>query len=131
MEAKDFMIGDFVLSKSDDKIYKINSIITQDDGSILFATEDGLHFDYMYEAIQLTYKILEENGFQGNESDGYWCKVDNNEIKVSIFNKEVGLVTTIKKRFSNCYTLDRCITNHVHEFQNILRLCGINKEIEL
>ncbi len=134
MKANELMIGDFVLSKSDDKIYKINSIITLDDGSNLVATEDGLCFDYMCDAIPITAEILEKNGFEVHrryiwERRNDYCCVrvrfaPKTEIEGEVFNEPPILLQIDTATISLNIFVD-----YVHQLQHALWLCGVEKEI--
>ncbi|MBQ1760450.1 MAG: hypothetical protein IIZ94_12315 [Prevotella sp.] len=123
MKANELMIGDWVLDKKTNRPYKI--IGTND---LLF------HDDYSH--IQLTAEILEKNGFikynevsdtppydrdeEGNMYYSYkgeqkfwgWWQPDN------IFFIPANAMGNIEIKF-------------VHQLQHALRLCNIEKEIEL
>ena len=130
MKAKELMTGDWVCLEDDPKPRQVDFIRTG---------EVGLYWNKIVtppyiKPIPITPEILEKNGFKG---DGYailildeqtyldyyyyehrlrkhWCGVDEweNHSKVNDI--------TFK---CNCY--------YVHELQHALRLCGIEKEIEL
>lgn len=130
MEAKELMQFDWVCLEDDPTPRQVDFVRTG---------EVGLYWNKIVtppyiEPIPITPEILEKNGFKG---DGYailildeqtyldyyyyehrlrkhWCGVDEweNHSKVNDI--------TFK---CNCY--------YVHELQHALRLCGIEKEIEL
>lgn len=86
--------------------------------------------------IPITPEILEKNGFEKREvrilagSKTHYCIVDDyfelaiNEYTDSIWEVEY---TNIEAHFP----LIRNLVGYVHELQHALRLCGIDKEIEL
>ena len=116
MKANELMIGDWVhliedYGKSTDKIIAI----------------EALHIERVYEGmlkiepIPLTPEILEKNGFRLDTyseefmSGKWWTR--NDFVIHESMNDSVG-----RNNFSYKY---------VHQLQHALRLCGIEKEIEL
>lgn len=139
MDAKELMFGDWVKSKSDDKYYQIDSIIQLSDGSILCAVKDDLSHEYMFEPIPLTKDILLNNGFK--QVSGV-CKYVIDErfdfIGVGLFKSYttfthekycVNRDDPDEMEYAQDLEFDHCL--YVHEFQHLLRLCGIDKEIVL
>lgn len=116
MKANELMVGDFVTFRDcleDDAIIKVeirelhaydNTILVSIDNDPTFDTID---LDDEVVGIPLTPKILEKNG---------WLSTD--EPTVEFFG--VGKWDRKDKRIE-----------YVHELQHALRLCGIEKEIEL
>ena len=113
MNAKDFMLGDWVKAKRN-KPFQIGII-----------DPDFMYWDEV-DPIPLTKDILYEN-FPNTTDNAYWSKVDwswddekSNEeedwYEFRIVGKNVKVNMTIR---------------YVHELQHALRLCGIGKEIEL
>ena len=71
-------------------------------------------------------EILERNGFKASEvNEGYY--IWKSKIERAIWDEE-GNVTI---RSVKCDTLFQGHCYYVHQLQNALRLCGIEKEIEL
>lgn len=119
LHAKDLMIGDLVYySHTEDGVapYKEVICITAED-----LCRDACIIETHYEPIPLTPEILEKNGFKNSEFFG------------ELHYKDWQIM-------SDCYYLAaRCgdgwyidiPCKFVHELQHALRLCGIEKEIEL
>lgn len=80
--------------------------------------------------IPLTPEILEQNGFVKQAYDGWLISEDNGrgliEYRTDYFDGFLRINYT-KKPFSKISVK----LKYVHELQHALRLCGINKEIEL
>ena len=118
MEKKDLMIGDWVL-------------LTDGPARVISIAQDGIYFEDKFgegicsfdkiQPIPLTAEILEKNGFVYNAIpfvDGW---------------EQFGLTLY---RGGNGYRIDcginvSLIIDYIHQIQNALRLCGIEKEIEL
>lgn len=129
IKVTDLMIGDWVYaSKDEHTIMKVMTI----NGNTADCTWDvnnecDMNIDE-FEPIPLTPEILVKNGFLKTDdwfslADDYY-DIDIKEISDSIWrvrydNLECSAITNI---FHICY---------VHEIQHALRLCGIDKEIEL
>ena len=136
MKAEELMVGDWVYCEGQP---------TPDNVIIRCIFEDGVwfqgekfegaaSFDRIF-PIQITPEILEKNFTRTEvrvlsgtkthyiESDDFYC-VSLNEYTDSIWELE----------YTNCeehFPLVRVLVAHVHELQHALRLCGIEKEIEL
>ena len=108
METKDLMLYDWVQVPSElNRIKQIKSTFDMDEA-------------VLYQPIPLTEEILKKNGFLGNDYGeiiiGEWrimCDCSNVAI---LHNEHVDIDTPIR---------------FVHELQHALRLCKIDKEIEL
>ena len=118
MRAKELQIGDIV--KCRDSIVRIHAITHN--GIIYIDCERPYYFSEQYlEPIPLTKEILEKNGFvynelpfiQGWERFGLVLYHAGNGYRV------------------NCGTNVAMIIDSVHELQHALKLCGIDKTIEL
>lgn len=108
MEVKDLMIGDWVQVPSELNRYKrIRSTFAMDSAAL-------------YMPIPITAEILKKNGFK--------CDVHPNYIYDRYFTDEMSLLD-----FRNGYfKYDVTITlEYVHQLQHLLKLCNIDKEIEL
>lgn len=128
MEAKELMIGDWVL-------YDPNVFIEDEyepykelyPTKIENGEEIDLAIEHCYSPIPLTKEILEKNGFNFINCvyPAFYLKGEGIELREREYTSE-GL-----------YELELIVCNkivylhYVHELQHILRLCGINKEIEL
>ena len=78
-------------------------------------------FEVTIQPIPLTPEILEKNGFK---NEGYFGKLDIEDFHVLCDTKNVAI-------FHNEHTDVDIPIMYVHELQHALRLCGIEKEIEL
>lgn len=125
MDAKELMIGDWVLYKDEPiMVWEIDEyydrINTEPDGYNAIRCIEVSEI----KPIPLTPEILEKNGFrkQNNSSgvtklDTYWL---GEELGFRIHSFETGY-----------YQFGLAKIRYVHELQHALRLCGIDKEIEI
>lgn len=123
MEVKDLMIGDWVYVSG--KPVKI----TKDDLATMLIFLDD---DSKINPIPLTEEILVKNGFE---------KCHNDDAQVlgcyffRLFNKQCGRLDIdaygLEEEFGAEFTYCDININYVHQLQHLLRLCGIEKEIEL
>lgn len=136
LHAKDLMIGDWVLVDNYPK--KVTSIIVTDDGVEQIYTfgktcQVGT-ISFYIQPIPLTAEILEKNGFVG---DGYAnLFIDDTTYLQYYYNEH-----RLRKYFNGIDKWDnhrelkditfQCHCYYVHEFQHALKLCGMNKNIEL
>jgi len=139
MKANELMIGDLVFTRG--QIEQVTSIY---DGYICTEHYEDSH-DYYFEPIPITPEILEKNGFiykdvAHNTFRGVWvCNVGrrNNvfiqftdKVAIEIHN-ELGRKDEKGRADLVSFCRDWCEVLFVHELQHALRLCGIDKEIEL
>lgn len=113
MKANELMVGDWVLNRK--KFSEVKPIrLTQVDFCLWKA--DGIYAkDYLdCDPIPLTPEILEKNGWTLWEIEGEYKGV------ISIYGREAPFGV-----------FDGIEINFVHQLQHALRLCGINKTIEL
>ena len=133
MDAKGLMIGDWVLKPSKEDIESLYyGKIEPDD----FYLEEEWETISNCEPIPLTPEILEKNGFKkqfGNEWSYYKYK-DDDIHKASLYN----VLWNMDEEYLEIHSFTNktgdfsCIGNcYVHTLQHALRLCGIEKEIEL
>ena len=126
MKSNELMIGDWVkLSKGN---WSENRLVGLTDIEMIAESV------YLAEPIPLTEEILEKNGFSLDEY-GEWY-----EREVSVKERNYWVNVAFRNDGVSVYDLDIltggrssiCIhKNYVHELQHALRLCGIEKEIEL
>ena len=129
MKATELMIGDWV--NSDFDIFQIKEIF--DD-----AVRDSRGNDYEFDCIHpilLTGEILKSNGFElVSDSDRAKALVEIYDLwECNTISQTIYMRYYKKRKDYSLYTID-CIINHimyVHEVQNALRMCKIEKEIEL
>lgn len=143
MKAIEFMIGDWVHCL----LHDVDTTITDTEGP---SDGDGdyraywladmecfeRHFPHEIDPIPINYGILEANGFEERHYSSYvyfLLKESGDSDNYSVFlEKEYD--TERMEEYWSCsvgyYKADVTIAIHyVHELQQILRLCGINKEI--
>ena len=129
MKATDLMINDWV--NSDFGIFQIKEIF--DD-----AVRDNRGNDYEFDCIHpilLTGEILKSNGFElVSDSDISNAFVDTYDLfECKIISKTIYVYYCKKRKDYSLHSVD-CIINHVkyvHELQHAMRVCGVEKEIEL
>ena len=125
MDCKDLMVGDWVICNH----YQDKPFTKQ------FGVADFTKGEYEFcEPIPLTEEILAKNGFRytANVIGRHNCKCYELEQKgvyhmtISIYKNEITCeLDKVVALYMNV------VTNCVHEMQHLLRLCGIEKEIEL
>lgn len=128
ISAKDLMIGDWVkLSKGN---WSENRQVELTDIEMIVESV------YLAEPIPLTAKILEKNGFgiqeQGGNRIDVWtgCGPDaEGDIEIE-FDNGVPRHLKIDAAYKGEYYTSNNI-HFIHELQHALRLCGIEKEIEI
>ena len=135
MKANELMIGDYIMLYED--IYIIEEISSNGWAHIIY--NDGskcrvpLSTDYILgelTPVPLTSEILEKNGFVKQAYDG-WLISENDgrrliEYRTDYFDGLL-IINYAEEPFSKL-TIK---VKYVHELQHALRLCGINKKIEL
>lgn len=145
MKTNELMIGDWVYFtriKANTKViamdseYQVKDII----GSVRVLSEDnsfGTWAQYL-EPISLTAEILEKNGFEKLGENAYSfrrCGGDG-EIKITVIDLTCGeweLYAMNYDKYSDTRTSfsKELSFLKVHELQHTLKLCGIEKEIQL
>lgn len=134
MKANELMIGDFIK-------HGFGGVgkVTELSKGIITVYDDGLNdgdgncevnfAENEIRPIPLTVEILEKNGFKKDEKDKnmyYWnWSICNNCIS---YDKETGKIRIFHSLGNLVFVLP---LRYVHELQNALRLCGIEKEIIL
>lgn len=127
MRAKELMIGDWVQSSFHKEPVRISSIKTSDGYGWVLNDADEWHYkDLQYKSdaslspIPLTEDMLIANGFIYDSEDGWEYCGKNYEPLIGYYPKD--------KFFSIDY--NGCSSEHkiayVHEYQHVLRLCGLN-----
>lgn len=122
MKVTDLMVGDWIQVKRGFNGHltneKIKGIIDDDTESypITLATEETVSLNDVV-PIELTEEILVKNGFVKTWNGDWQLK----EYSTIIISKDYYV-----KIFERSIRID-----YVHELQHLLRMCGIEKEIEL
>lgn len=88
---------------------------------------------YVVEPIPLTKKILEKNGFKDIGDSTYQLEEKPYWFWVDFFNRQYGCEydTSTHEYEDEEHRLKLYGIPSVHELQNAMRICGIEKEIEL
>jgi hypothetical protein len=125
MKANELMIGDWYSWEAEGKKYYYQ--VTKE----TFSSPD---YDiYNFQPVPLTPEILEKNGF---------IEITKRIKKLIWLWKENGVLVEILEATPNVYQLtihhdssdlsdQRIYVRHLHELQHALKLCGIEKTIEL
>lgn len=129
MKPEELMIGDWVIRKGVPeehlKVAVIDSntnIVQLDlDGRGVVERVGGI------DPIELNDDILEKNEFYYESNVGQVWNDGEYEVIVDFYNREIRVIENRKQILSLEY-FDKI---YAHNLQHALRLCGINKEIEL
>lgn len=132
IHAKDLMIGDYLNTS-----LGVAKIIAIDRVGITFKNKDG-EFDIDFhdedawvQEIPITPEILEKNGFGYIENDVNLSHYYLGESHVCI-NMDLHIGTNHDGHFwLNYHNNDIYGLRYVHQLQNALHICGIEKTIEL
>lgn len=89
--------------------------------------QDGDDFSWL-EAIPLTPEILEKNGFVKQGYPGWLIYTEEYMIQ---WRNDYPNLLSIDSFSSNYGSFKGFIVDYVHQLQHALRLCGIEKEIEI
>lgn len=125
LTSKDLMIGDWLR----DSFGNIGQVYRLDPGRVHLRLlqerpQDEEYIVHDIEPIPLTPEILEKNGLA---KDAYGCCFKEDKyMAMEITAEEEGIYWTINYNEYGILKLE-----YVHQLQHALRLCGINKEIEL
>lgn len=129
MDVKDIMIGDYVIRKNvPNEILIVNAIDSI--RNIVYLDLDGLGITEKIENIEpipLTAEILEKIGFWYEQNVGYVTEEYEYEIIYSLWDHKLRILKNREQILNLEYFNEMC----VHELQQALRLCGINREIKL
>lgn len=130
MKAKDLMIGDWVVWAT--RPTKIDAIA--EGGFSVHLKDEGWQSIDAIEPIKLTPEILEKNGFEIRGKRKYFLVPNDPSLAI----KREPIIGANGNSFLIGHFWERnkefrwfAETDYVHELQHALRLCGIEKEIEL
>ena len=147
MKANELMIGDCVCVTKDftQKYHKIRALSNNEDAVLrgIYVNEYGIENNSIFspndtEPIPIIPEILEKNGFEANRHvypyPYYEYTNEEDNLKVG-FAFPQGNRTSYKEPWVYIDS-ERVFVEHlpcmfVHQFQQAMRLCGIEKEIEL
>ena len=123
MKTNELMIGDWVLLKGvPTKIHDIDKIDGINREWIAGCEDGGCTCYEDIQPIPLTPEILEKNGFEDTICDAFWISTSCN-----LLWKDGKLQNFCREEDDEV-----CIPcEYVHELQNALRLCKVDKEIVL
>lgn len=133
MKANELQIGDFMLYNDDncivDEIRVDNTVVlTALNTDVTSIDGDQVSVDEIT-PIPFTAEILEKNGFIKQAFDGWMLRTENYSIMWRIDYGEPNLIID---SWSAAYgTFNKFGISFVHQLQHALRLCNIDKEIEL
>lgn len=132
MKINELMIGDWVnvngLNLKVGAIHADEIGVFDPDYKIYWCNDDGLD---RIDSIPLTEEILVKNGFVGVElTDSYELNTDYYEIEVWNYSDGLWVVNVYWIEFSSPPE-SKATVSYVHQLQHLLRLVGIEKEIEL
>ena len=144
MKAKELMIGDWVQiiepCKYAGAIGRIKTLIDHKDEENayfkVFLQNNTKHIgieDICSEDIRpipLTPEILEKNGFIRDMFYGEW-QFDLDPFPFSVVQRENNSWYLGREEYGIAHNREIIDISHVHELQHAIRLCGIEKEIEL
>lgn len=121
------MIGDWVVYDGDVEYInpiRIEGIDTT--GLCITSDRDDVGFDGI-QPIPITVEILEKIGFWREHNVGYVMEEGEYDIIYDLLYHNLRILKDRKQILNLEYWIEMC----VHELQHALRLCGIDKEIEL
>lgn len=128
MKANELMIGDWVKHSITGKIGKVYRIC----GNEYIAFIDGDTQSELVEPIQLTPEILKKNGILYEKQSYYYVIKDDKDLECTYYIQQIlqeDWAIGVDIGAYDCSVFAR--VKYVHQLQHALRLCGINKEIEL
>ena len=133
MKANELMIGDWVFYSKKAFPYKIK--LLGENLCKLDGIDNSVEIDEIHPVL-LTEKLLKKNGFDQN----FHTSWEQQYISYSLSNKKGERIVIVNFKEGKLFSLEvygflidveSYSTNSVHQFQHAMRLCGIEKEIEL
>lgn len=124
MKVNELQIGDYVNYRG--QIIKVTSLYDKGSSNEIGwgIKEDTWVNAINIEPIPLTAEILEKNGFKLDKEDGWWWL----SPKIGITFWEEG---DIELELENKHSSVNIHINYLHQLQHVIRICGIEKTIEL
>lgn len=123
MKLTDLAIGDLVLiNNTPHRIQAIDSIDAEilADDELYYVGEDRCHSEDKIEGIPITPEILEKNGWKEAE---YWHEYQDGKNIIQY------CLTDMRGRI-NGIVIENLKCEHVHQYQHLLRLCGLNELVD-
>ena len=133
MKANELMIDDWVYNKNIDKPMQVYPMMIS---QMFRQRPDATTEDYNIFPISLTPEILEKNGFERHDHYQYiytdnFCKVCVSFApRIEIDDMDLGEPPIHVSKEGALFDIKMCISS-IHQLQHALRLCGIEKTIEL
>lgn len=141
MKTNELMIGDFVQVEPSGMAIRISTIHKKEVGYHTCQNRISFVKEELLDPIPLTPEILKKNGFNvvdENELLVEYAWHDNNSytsISVTFYKTPIYGVNVLfrcERNFSGgCDKIHNCHIDFIHELQQALRLCKIEKEIVL
>ena len=132
MKVCELMVGDLVLH--DGKVIRVDAVHKRKIG--YHKTKDKLTWLFcgQFDPIQITPEILEKNGFKLNDAvEDDYCIYNGIDNRVYLCNDKEYMNSAnqwdVHIDSEDYCTIANCELTYVHELQQILRLCKIDKEI--
>ena len=128
MELNELMVADW-LQHASGKYFQVTRIDIWKDGSVHFACGHPHLWEYnnKFTPIPLTTEILEKIGFWYEQNVGYVMEEYEYEIIYSLWDHKLRILKNREQILNLEYFDEMCL----HELQHALRLCNIEKTIEL
>ena len=123
MKAEELMVGDYVHVKPSGMLIRVAAVHHKKVAYHACVSKLAWVRGDLLESIPLTTEILEKNGFI--KENGYWVLRDKHtgDKIISLFEVAKGFAMS-----TSGLTIG---FQEVHKFQHLLKLCGIEKTIEL
>lgn len=125
MKTNEFMVGDWVLDGT--QIAQITSITY---GGVIETTAHEFSNIEVIEPIPLTAEILEKNGFDCSDEEVVRYNFTDGDYQGHFSLRRMYSVNTPNGWSFFAFNV-LTIIDYVHELQHALKLCGIDKNIEL
>ena len=134
MKVNELTIGSWVLGKYDNEPYQIKGISKTEDYIVAKVFEHGMWQKVdVFEPIPLTPEILKKNGFEFDDVIPECRMFMGIDDRVALRNDKEYMNSVnewhVHIDSEDYCTIANCELTYVHELQNLLRLCKINKEI--
>lgn len=148
MKASELMVGDYITFsdvQNDSNCPKLKVIAINEED--VYVLNDGDPVADLYDikelsGIPITPEILENNGFAKEKEDElgitYYFLARPFITQITLYKEPIGGVSILFKVWGRVPSseggvndIHLCSVKYVHEMQHALRLCGIEKEIEL
>lgn len=129
MEAKHFMVGDYVLNNEGMafRVAQVNDACYGEHTSDLIL-ENGEEYKEV-DAIEITEDRLERNGFKYYGDSGWWLEDDFFDIHIYEWSDSIWVFRYEGTEMNTPY--EQRVISYFHELQHAFRDCGIEQELIL